>query len=277
MQYLDGKKLQLKIFDEIKNIVCLLEIKPTLAVISVGDDSVNKVFLKQIKKMCAYVGYELEYYHYEDVSLETFRTLIQKLNERNKVHAILILRPLLKHLPALEINNLILPTKDIDGVTDRNRIQFQNGEGGFISGTSLGIIRLLEEYQVDIHEKNVVIVNRSREIGQSLFYHFLRHDCTVTLCHSRTKNVKEYIKKADIVITAIGKAKYFSIHDFKENSIVIDVGLECLEGHLMGDVEVVDTKMSNCCLVQAIGGVGPMTIAALAENILKSYYFTRGR
>ena len=273
MQYLDGKNLQKKILKQIKEEVNLLKIKPILAVISIGDNSVNEAFFQQIKKMCVYVGYELEYYHYEDISLGTLLNLIKKLNESKKITSILILRPLLEHLPVLEVNNMILSSKDIDGVTNINQMKFQNREGGFISGTALGIIHLLEDYGIDMQQKNVVIINRSKEIGQTLFHYFLNKDCTVTVCHSKNKNLNEYIKQADIVVTAVGKANLFSLSVFKENSVVIDVGLECLDGKILGDIDVSneeDCKISY--LVKAIGGVGPMTIAALAENILKSYY-----
>ena len=137
----------------------------------------------------------------------------------------------------------------------------------------MSTLSLLEDYGIDMQQKNVVIINRSKEIGQTLFHYFLNKDCTVTVCHSKTKNLNEYIKQADIVVTAVGKANLFSLSVFKENSVVIDVGLECLDGKILGDIDVSneeDCKISY--LVKAIGGVGPMTIAALAENILKSYY-----
>lgn len=273
MEYLNGKNLQKKFLNQIKEEVMLLGIKPVVAVITTGESKESELFLRQIDNMCKYVGYYLKHYHYEDVSEETLYKLIQELNNDIEITSILILNPLLKHLQTSKVRNSILLEKDVDGMSDFNRIKYFDGEGGFLPSTVLGIIYLLEGYYINIKEKNVVIINRSEMIGKTLANYFLSQDCTVTICHSKTRNIEDYLKGADIVITATGRAKSILLKNLKENNIVIDIGIDCVDDIYYGDVEVVDEQDTKIAYIaKSIGGVGPMTIAALAQNILKSYY-----
>lgn len=273
MKYLNGKNLQKKILMEIKNTVTLLNIKPVVAVISIGGDLVNQLFFRQIKKMCDEVGYEIKHYYYEEVSLKTLLELIDKLNYDNKITSILIENPIPDYLPKAIIRNRIIPSKDIEGITDYNRIRLTNNEGGFLPGTVLGIIYLLEEYNISIEKKNVVIINRSESIGKPLAEFFLSKDCTVTICHSKTIDLEMYLKSADIVISAVGKSKILVPQFFKDGTVIVDVGLECLDGTFYGDLDLsCEEKWQDVSIIKSIGGVGPMTIAAIAQNILKSYY-----
>lgn len=277
MEYLNGKNLQKNLLNNIKEEILLLGIKPTLAIISTYDNKVNNLFIRQIKKMCYYVGYECIYYHYEDVSEETLYNLVKKLNSDNKITSILLVQPLLKHLQTIKIRNSITPNKDVDGISDLSRINFFDGEGGFVPSTVLGIKILLEGYNINIKGKKVVIVNRNEMIGKTLLNYFLINDCTVTITHSKTNDLESYLKDADIVITAIGKANSFKLDLFKEDSVIIDIGIDEVDGNYYGDIELAnieDSKISY--LAKSIGGVGPMTIAALAQNILKSYYLNVG-
>lgn len=275
MEYLNGKNLQKKRLADIKKMVTLLEIKPVLAVISVDFDQVGTIFFKQIKNMCEEVGYGLKHYHYEDISKETLVKKIQKLNQAPEITAILILKPLPKHLSFLDIGNVILPQKDVEGISDVNRMKVLRGEGSFLPAVVLGIIQLLEGYSIDVFQKEVVILNRRDDLGQSIAPFFLQKDCTVTICHSKTRSLEHYLKNADIVITAVGKANFLSSQKFKKGSVIIDVGLEYFKGKLCGDIELIEEGETISYLAKSIGGVGPMTIAALAENILKSYYLTQ--
>lgn len=276
MKYLDGKNFQKKFLKEVKETINLLGIIPTLAVISINDDGVANPFFKQLRLMCETVGYSLIHYHYVDISEETLFNHIQKLNKNGNITSILIIRPLPKHLLSSRIRNTILPRKDIEGMTDINQIKILNQNGGFLPGTVLGIIHLLEGYHINIKKKNVVIINRSYGIGKPLAQFFLNQDCTVTICHSKTNNLEYYIRNADIVVTAIGKANVLSSTLFKKNSVIIDVGLEYLNGKFYGDVDLINEKDCQIAyFAKSIGGVGPMTIAAIAENILKSYYLNQ--
>lgn len=276
MKYLDGKNLQKKFLNDIKEEVSLLGIKPVLAVISTGDDEANKLFLKQIKNMCEYVSYDIKYYYYADVSEEKLYCLIQKLNASSDVTSILILNPLLPHLQTRKIKNAILPEKDIDGMNSLSRVKYFDGEGVFLPATVLGIIYLLEAYSINVKEKNVVIINRSEMLGKTLADYFLVQDCTVVVCHSKTKNLDYYLKGADIVITATGRAKSIDLKYLKDGSVVVDIGIDCVDGAYYGDVIIDDEDNTKIAyLAKSIGGVGPMTIAALARNILKSYYLTQ--
>ena len=276
MEYLDGKNLQKKFLTEIKEFVSLLGIKPVLAIISIGENKANTIFFKQIKKMTEFVGYEIEYYHYEDISLNTLLELINKLNKDPKITSIMIELPIPKHLPLQKVRNTILPTKDIEGMNDKNKIKLKNGEGGYLPNTVLGTIMLLENYAINICKKNVVIINRSETIGIPLAQYFLKQDCTVTVCHSQTSNLEDYIKNADIVVTATGNPHFLSDKQFKENSTIIDIGINYLNGNLCGDVALSDEQNSKIkYFAKSIGGVGPMTITALAYSILKSYYITK--
>lgn len=275
MEYLNGKNLQKKFLNQIKEEVSLLGIKPTLAIISTGNNEVNNLFLKQIKSMCEFVGYKFNYYHYEDISEDTLYKLITKLNKDNKITSILILNPLLKHLNTMKIRNAITKNKDIDGINDLNRISYFENEGGFIPATVLGIKYLLESYNIDIKEKNITIINRKEILGKTLANYFLNADCSVTICHSKTKNLESYIKNSDIVVTAIGKANFISSSILKENSIIIDIGIEELDGKYYGDIKIEKDNKKNIYMAKSIGGVGPMTIAALSKNILTSYYLNK--
>lgn len=273
MEYLNGKILQKKILNEVKETITLLGIKATLAVISIGDDKTNDLFFKQIKKMCDDVGYKIEYYHYSDISENTLLKLIQKLNQDNHITSILLELPIPKYLSFHKVRNTILPQKDIEGITDINRIKYQNKEGGFYPNTVLGITMLLENYSIDIKRKNVVIINRSETIGLPLFHFFLNQDCTVTMCHRETRNLDYYLKQADIVITATGEPHFLSCDIFKEDSIIIDIGVNYLDGTLSGDIDFSNKEeLKSKYVVKSIGGVGSMTIAAISQSILKSYY-----
>lgn len=276
MEYLNGKNLQKKFLNAIKEEVFLLGIRPVVAVISTGDNAITQLFLRQVKNMCCYVGYELKQYHYEDVSEDTLYQLIQKLNKDTKITSILLVNPLLKHLQTEKIRNAILPKKDVDGMNDISRIRYFDKEGGFLPATVLGMKYLLEGYSINVKEKNVVIINRQEMIGKSLMNYFLTEDCTVTIAHSKTRNLENYIRASDIVITAIGKAQVIDKDWFKENSVVIDIGIEKKEDNYYGDVQLErEEECQIAYLAKSIGGVGPMTIAALAQNILKSYYLTQ--
>lgn len=274
MEFIDGKKLQKKFLDEIKKTVELLEIKPTLAIISIGENKINDIFYNEKVKMCKYVGYNFLKYHYEDISMDYLLKLIDTLNNDSNVHAIMIELPILAHLDYFTIRNAISPDKDIECISDYNRIKYLNDQANFISPTVLGILRTFESYNININNKNVVIINRSEMIGKAFIPYFLKKNCTISICHSATKDLLYYLKNADIVISATGKAKFLKSKDFKKDCIVIDIGMNIIDEKIVGDIDFSDKNSKVRYAMKAVGGTGPMTIVAIAENILKSYYLT---
>lgn len=274
MEFIDGKKLQKNFLNEIKKTVELLEIKPTLAIISIGENKINDIFYNEKIKMCKYVGYNFLKYHYEDISMDYLLRLIDTLNNDSNVHAIMIELPILEHLDYFTIRNSISPAKDIECITDYNRIKILNNEAVFISPTVLGILRTFESYNINTNSQNVVIINRSEMIGKAFIPYFLKQNCTISICHRGTKDLTNYLKNADIVISATGKAKFLKSKDFKKDSIVIDIGMSIVDEKIVGDIDFADKNSKIKYAMKAIGGTGSMTIAAIAENILKSYYLT---
>lgn len=272
MEFLDGKKLQKKHFEEIKKLTTLLDIHPTLAIITINKAQIENMFYQQIIKMCKDLKYKVHFYHYKDISSKGLLALIEKLNQDPKITSILIEHPLPKYLDSTKIKNKIKTEKDVEGISCWNHLQIEQQLGGFVPCTALGIIMLLNENQINIREKNVVIINRSEIIGKPLAHYFLTRDCTITICHSKTKDLETILKNADIVITATAQAHFLNANIFKEGSIIIDAGMSEQEGKILGDVNF---DVANNLIqygARPIGGVGPMTITALAENILKSYY-----
>lgn len=276
MEYINGKNLQKKFLNELKQTVSLLGIKPTLAVISIDNNKINDIFFKQIKQMIMEVGYEIQYHHYADISQATLLKLIEKLNKDPKITSIMIELPIPKHLDFNLIRNAISKEKDIEGISDINRIKYQNKEGSFVPNTVLGIKMLLESYAINVKQKNVVIINRSDLIGIPLFYYFQTQDCTITMCHQKTRKLENFVKEADIVISATGSPNFLPAKLFKKDSIVIDIGLNYLNGKLCGDIDLTnEEEFKGKYFVKSIGGVGPMTITAIAYSVLKSYYLSQ--
>ena len=247
-------------------------INPKLAVILVGEDKASQIYVKNKLKSCEQVGIEFEEFIFEDtVTQEELINKICQLNEDKNVTGILLQSPIPKHLNEQEAVNAIHPDKDVDGFHPINVGKLSIGEDCFVSCTPFGIMRLLEEYQIDIEGKHAVVVGRSNIVGKPMIQCLLRNNATVTVCHSKTKNLQNYTKQADILISAIGKPKFITKEFIKKDAVVIDVGINRLnDGSICGDIDFEEVKDVAGYITPVPGGVGPMTIAMLMNNVVKA-------
>lgn len=272
---IDGKQLAKKIRANLR-IECE-ELKkqgiiPKLAVIMVGDNPASKVYVKNKSRVCNEVGIEYqEYLLPENATQKELLELIKRLNKDKKTNGILLQSPLPQHLNINEAFKTITYLKDVDGFTPASVGKLCIGEDTFISCTPYGVIKMFEEYNIDLKGKNVVILGRSNIVGKPLMQCCLQKDATVTVCHSKTKNLSEYTKKADVIISAIGKAKFLTEDMVKDGVVIIDVGINRQDdGKLVGDVDFENVSKKASYITPVPGGVGPMTIAMLMNNVIKA-------
>ena len=278
---MDGKALAQKIRLEEKEKVEKLNQKgiyPKLAVIMVGEDKASKVYVKNKSKACTEVGISYEEFLLpENTTMEELLQTIEMLNKREDVHGILLQSPIPKHLDILTAFESIDFRKDVDGFHPINIGRLTLNRQTFISCTPHGVMRLLEEYHVEVAGANVVIVGRSNIVGKPLAQCMLNKDATVTICHSKTKDLKELTKKADIIVMAIGKANFLTADMIKQNAVVIDVGINRLDtGKLVGDVNFPEVSQKASYITPVPGGVGPMTIAMLIHNVVVASKYLNG-
>ena len=274
-QIIDGKNLAKNIRESLKDEVKELknaEIYPKLAVIMVGGDKASKVYVKNKSKACEDVGiaYE-EYLLPASTKMQELLELIEKLNNDETIHGILVQSPLPNGLDANEAFRTISPKKDVDGFHPINVGKLSLNQDCFISCTPYGIIKMLESYNIPIEGANAVIIGRSNIVGKPLAKCLLNKNATVTVCHSKTKNLKEITKNADILIAAIGKPKFVTEDMVKNGATVIDVGINRTDdGKLVGDTDFENIKEKVQYITPVPGGVGPMTIAMLMYNVVKA-------
>lgn len=272
---IDGKELAKKIRGNLK-IECeelkQKGIKSKLVVIMVGDDPASKVYVKNKSKACEDVGIEYEEYLLESkITQKELIDLIKRLNEDNTVNGILLQSPIPSNLDINEAFRTIAPEKDVDGFNPINVGKLVLNQDTFVSCTPFGIIKMFEEYNIDLCGKNVVILGRSNIVGKPLIHCCLNKNATVTTCHSKTQNIKEIAQNADVLISAIGKAHFVTTDMVKENAIVIDVGINRLDNEkITGDVDFENVKEKAGFITPVPGGVGPMTIAMLMNNVIKA-------
>ena len=272
---IDGKELAKKIRSELKKEVVELKnkgINPKLAVIMVGDDKASKVYVKNKSKACEECGIDYEEFLMDkDIDMEELLETIDKLNKRDDIHGILLQSPIPSNLDINQAFNKINYKKDVDGFNPINVGKLSIGEDCFVSCTPAGVIKMLEEYNIEIEGKNVVIIGRSNIVGKPLIQCILRKNGTVTMCHSRTKNIKQITKNADILIAALGKPKFVTQDMIKDGAVIIDVGINRTEdGKLVGDVDFENVKNNASYITPVPGGVGPMTIAMLMTQVVKA-------
>lgn len=270
-QILDGKKVSQRIKDELKTEVAELKLKginPGLAVIIVGNDSASRVYVNNKKKACEYIGIRSEEYALpEETTQEELLELVDALNKKDDIHGILCQLPLPKHIDEETILNSIDPKKDVDAFHPVNVGKIMIGNFDFLPCTPAGVMELIDESGIDLTGKECVVIGRSNIVGKPQAMLLLHKNATVTICHSRTKDLREVCKRADVLIAAVGRAKMIDASYIKEGAVVIDVGINRDEdGKLCGDVDF----ESACTVAGAItpvpGGVGPMTIATLMKN-----------
>ncbi len=269
---IDGKMISQMVKDELKDRVKNENIDATLAVIQVGNDPASTVYVGNKKKACEYIGIRsLAFELPEETKEEELLDLIGELNDREDVDGILVQLPLPKHMDEDKVIQTIHPKKDVDGFHPQSVGALSIGQPGFVSCTPAGVIQLLKRSGVEIEGKECVIVGRSNIVGKPMALLMLRENATVTVCHSRTKDLKEVTKRADILIVAIGKPKFITKEYVKEGAVVIDVGIHRGEdGKLCGDVEFSDVEPIASAITPVPGGVGPMTIAMLMNNCVEA-------
>ena len=274
-QIIDGKELARSIRGEVKKEVDNLREKnviPKLAVIMVGDNSASKVYVKNKSKACQECGVEFEEILLDaNTSMETLLSIIDKLNERTDINGILLQSPIPKDLNIQEAFERISYKKDVDGFNPVNVGKLMIGEDTFISCTPYGIIKMLEAYNIEIEGKHAVIIGRSNIVGKPLAQCLLRNNATVTICHSKTRDISQITKTADILISAVGRVNMVTSEMVKEGAVVIDVGMNRNDdGKLVGDVDFENVKEKASYITPVPGGVGPMTIAMLMNNVVKA-------
>ena len=272
---IDGKKISQEIKDELKEKVTALNAEGkqvALAVIQVGNDPASCVYVNNKKKACAYIGIEsISYELPEETTESELLALVEKLNEDDSVHGILVQLPVPKHINADKIIKTISPKKDVDGFHPQNVGNLVIGEKGFVSCTPAGIIELLKRNNIEIAGKNCVVIGRSNIVGKPMALLMLRENATVTIAHSKTQNLKELCKTADILIVAIGKPQFITADYVKKGAVVIDVGIHRDENNkLCGDVAYAEVEPIASAITPVPGGVGPMTIAMLMHNCVEA-------
>lgn len=278
LKLLNGKelalKLNLELKDKISSFIKTSGINPKLAAVLVGDDPASKLYINIKRKTCSEIGIvsilvDLD----KNITKSKLLDEIEKLNKDKSVHGILLQLPLPRDLQPYtsEFIEQIDPIKDVDGLHPINRGKLFDYNEDFVPCTPKGIITLLEHYNIEIQGKNVVIINRSNLVGKPLIFMLLKRNATVTVCHSYTKNLDGYTKKADILIVAVGKSKFITKEKVKEGVIIIDVGISRENGKLSGDVDFEGVFDKCSWITPNPGGVGPMTVSFLLQNTFNAY------
>ena len=272
MEILDGKSVKLKILNELRDEISKLNIHPKLVVVQVGNNEASNVYIKQKSNMASYIGYDFEHIKLDsNVSTDDVLELVDRLNKDDNVNGILVQLPLPELIDENRIVNAISPLKDVDGLTDINNGMLFHGKDTLYSCTPYGIMELLDRYEINVSGKNVVIVGRSDLVGKPMSVMMLNKDATVTVCHSKTKNLSEFTRNADILVAAVGIPKFITEDMVMDGAIVIDVGISRTENGLCGDVDY-ENVADKCAYITPVpGGVGPMTVAMLAKNVTKAY------
>lgn len=268
---ISGKEISLSVKERVANEVADLKkqgIEPCLAVILVGDDPASRVYVNNKKKACEFCGIRsLEYLLPANATQQELNSLVEMLNEDESVNGILCQLPLPKHLDEKEVLNLIKPEKDVDAFHPENVGHIMIGDFNFLPCTPAGIMEMLKYEGIDLDGKNCVIIGRSNIVGKPMAMLMLKENATVTICHSHTKNLAEIVSQADVVVAAVGKARFVTADMVKDGAVIIDVGINrTKDGKLCGDVD-----FDACCekasyITPVPGGVGPMTIATLMQN-----------
>lgn len=275
-QILDGKKLSKQIKEDIKTEVVYLYDKygkkPHLVVILIGDDPASETYVASKERSSKAVGIKSTIIKKESsIKEDELIDLIQELNSDNSVHGILLQLPIPKHIDEEKVINLIDPKKDVDGFSNHHVARLNKGLEALVPCTPLGIMELLKAYQIDIEGKHAVVMGRSQIVGKPMASLLLKANATVTITHSRTKDMKEITKQADILVVAIGKAKMVDESYVKEGAVLIDVGISRIDGKLYGDIDFDSVKNKASYITPVPGGVGPMTIAMLLKNTVTCF------
>lgn len=275
MELINGKELAKIIRGELKKKVDALKlhnVNPKLAVIMVGSDKASEIYVRNKSRACEEIGIEFEEFLLdEETTQKELIDLIENLNVRDDIHGILLQSPIPDHLDIREAFDKIDYKKDVDGFNPINVGKLSIGEDSFISCTPYGVIKMLEAYNIEVEGKRAVIIGRSNIVGKPLLQCLLNKNATVTVCHSKTRDIENITKEADILIAALGKPKFVKDYMVKEGAVVIDVGINRNEeGKIVGDVDFDNVSKKASYITPVPGGVGPMTIAMLMSNVVKA-------
>lgn len=269
---MDGKALKGEILSGLAEEVKALDKVPTLCVIQVGDDEASNVYINQKRKMCNDIGYNFIHEKYDNsITEDELLKNIKRFNSNDNIDAILVQMPLPSGINEKNIQNAVNKYKDVDGLNDSNIVDLISGKSSLYPCTACGVISLLDKYGVTLEGSNVVIVGRSSLVGMPLFHMLENRNATVTLCHSKTRNLQSITKNADIIISATGVKGLIKEDMVNNNAVVVDVGITRENGKLYGDVDFDSVSKKASLITPVPGGVGPMTIASLAQNVLKAY------
>jgi len=269
---MDGESLSLSIQDQIKQDIKNCMIRPSVAVIQIGEDDASNIYLTNKEKACNNVGVYFRLYKFEEGTPElSIINKIKELNNDEYVNGVLVQLPISTRYNEKRILNSISNSKDVDGLTDINIGRLINGKKTLIPCAAAGIMRILEEYEVDLAGKNVVVVGRGKLVGRPLVPLLLGKDATVTICHSKTPDLKKVTKQADILISATGVPKLITDEMIKDNAVVIDAGISNVNGKIVGDVDFNKVEKKASLITPVPKGIGAMTIAMLLENIVTCY------
>lgn len=269
---LDGKKLSLILQEDLKEKIDKLSNSPNLTVIIVGEDKASKIYVNNKEKIAKNVGINTNTINLEyKATTNELLSIIERLNKDESVNGILVQLPLPKHIDENLVLEKISPLKDVDGFHPQNLGKLITNDALMIPCTPLGIIKLLDFYNIDLEGKNVVILGRSNIVGKPMLHLLLQKNATVTITHSYTKNLKDITKKADILIVAIGKSNFITKEYIKDNAIIVDVGINRVDNKIMGDVDFNSVKDKVSFITPVPGGVGPLTITMLMNQTYIAY------
>ena len=267
---LDGLNLKKKILDDSKKRIEDEHLNLTLAIIQVGDNAASNIYIRNKIKACEKVGIKVIYKKLDSVVLEEeVIEIIQSFNNNNNITGIILQSPLPSHLDFDKCSSFILPSKDVDGFTMENVYKLYLNQGGILPCTVKGILRLLDEYKISLEGSNVVIIGRGNIVGKPLAMALENRNATVTLCHSKTKNIKDIVKDADIVVAACGIPHFVTVDMIREGAVVIDVGISKVADKIVGDVDFDNVKEKASFITPNPGGVGPMTVAMIIDNLIE--------
>ena len=272
MVEMKGKDFREKNLPKLRKKIEKLGVQLGLVVIQVGEDEASKVYVKQKEKLALELGYNFIHKKYkEDVTNEKIINYIKKLNKDETIDGIIVQMPLPKHLDTELIQNTINPLKDVDGLTYINAGKLVQDVPALVPCTPKGIIDLLDDFKIELDGKNVVVIGRSILVGKPMANLLVNRNATVTLCHSHTSDIKQYTKNADIVIVAVGKAGFLTGDMVKKDVVVIDVGINRIDGKLYGDVDFDKVSKKAAYITPVPGGVGPMTVYELMNNVYEAH------
>jgi methylenetetrahydrofolate dehydrogenase (NADP+)/methenyltetrahydrofolate cyclohydrolase len=275
---LDGKKLAEKLNNLLKNEIRELVEKtrktPKLAVVLIGDDPASEVYIRNKRRICSEIGIKFQLITLpSDIPKEILIKNIEKLNQDNNIHGILVQMPIPLHLKPFipEFVKIIDPMKDVDGFHPINKGNLFDYKENLIPCTPQGIIALLEHYNIEIKGKDIVIINRSNLVGKPLIFMLLKRNGTVTICHTSTKNIEDHMRRAEILVSAVGRPNFVTKEKIKRGVILIDVGINRVDGKLCGDIDFNDVYDKCGAITPSPGGIGPLTVSFLMRNTVLAF------